>query len=212
MAAASKRTERTAASRERILDAAVEVLVESGYAGASTLEIQRRADVSRGRLTHHFPSRDTLLVAAVSHLVETRVRQLYDARGTFSTGAVRVDEAVEFMWKTFRQPYFWAAVELWVAARSAPSLAAALLPVERELYVGIRHEIDKMFGEELVARPNYRTLRELLFTSMRGVALTYSFSPREREPHLVLWKEAARVLLGIEAIPAPSKAPRRSRG
>ncbi len=208
MAAASKRTERTAASRERILDAAVEVLVESGYSGASTLEIQRRADVSRGRLTHHFPSRETLLVAAVSHLVETRVRQLYDARGMFSTGAARVDEAVELLWQTFRQPYFWAAVELWVAARSSPSLAEALLPVERELYVGIRRQIDKMFGEELVAKPHYRTLRTLLFTSMRGVALTYSFSPREREPHLVLWKEAARALLEIK----PSKAPRRSPG
>jgi len=208
VAAASKRTERTTASRERILDAAVEVLVESGYSGASTLEIQRRADVSRGRLTHHFPSREILLVAAVSHLVETRVRQLYDARGTFSTGAARIDEAVEFMWKTFRQPYFWAAVELWVAARSSPSLAEALLPVERELYVGIRSEIDKMFGEELVAKPHYHTLRTLLFTSMRGVALTYSFSPREREPHLPLWKEAARALLGI----SPSKEPRRSPG
>ena len=208
MAAASKRTERTAASRERILDAAVEVLVESGYSGASTLEIQRRADVSRGRLTHHFPSRETLLVAAVSHLVETRVRQLYDARGMFSTGAARVDEAVELLWQTFRQPYFWAAVELWVAARSSPSLAEALLPVERELYVGIRRQIDKMCGEELVAKPHYRTLRTLLFTSMRGVALTYSFSPREREPHLVLWKEAARALLEIK----PSKAPRRSPG
>ena len=195
---ASKRTARTAVSRERILDAAVEVLVESGYAGASTLEIQRRADVSRGRLTHHFPSREELLVAAVSHLVETRMQKLYAARGTYAKGAgARVDQAVEFLWQTFRQPYFWAAVELWVASRSAPSLAEALLPVEKQLFAGIQVAIDEMFGEELVQRPHYKALRTVLFTSMRGVALTYAFNPREREPHLPQWKETARLMLGI---------------
>ena len=51
------RSERTADSRLLILDAAVACLVEEGYAGASTLAVQARAGVSRGRLLHHFPSR-----------------------------------------------------------------------------------------------------------------------------------------------------------
>ena len=63
-----RREARTATSRARILDAAVACLVESGYSGATTLQIQARAGVSRGRLLHHFPSRDELLVAASRHL------------------------------------------------------------------------------------------------------------------------------------------------
>ena len=70
-----RRAERTATSRARILDAAVACLVESGYRGATTLRIQARAGVSRGRLLHHFPSRDELLVAASRHLTVQRLQR-----------------------------------------------------------------------------------------------------------------------------------------
>ena len=68
--------ERTADSRLLILDAAVACLVEDGYAGASTLAVQARAGVSRGRLLHHFPSRAELLVAAAEHLSTTLLAEV----------------------------------------------------------------------------------------------------------------------------------------
>src|SRR5262245_11831889 len=49
--------ERRDQTRGRILDAAVESLIEAGVAGTTTLEVQKRADVSRGALLHHFPSK-----------------------------------------------------------------------------------------------------------------------------------------------------------
>ena len=42
---------RTLDVQRRILDAAVEVLLEQGYGGATTVQIQERAGVSRGPLT-----------------------------------------------------------------------------------------------------------------------------------------------------------------
>ncbi|MFI2533416.1 TetR/AcrR family transcriptional regulator, partial [Rhodococcus erythropolis] len=64
--------ERTAAMRGRLLDAAVESLVELGYARTSTQEIARRAGVSRGTQLHHFPTKESLVVAAVEYLVDKR--------------------------------------------------------------------------------------------------------------------------------------------
>ena len=52
------------------------VLVEHGYSNATTVRIQAAAGVSRGRLLHHFPSRDSLLVASVHHLAAQRVQDL----------------------------------------------------------------------------------------------------------------------------------------
>src|SRR5215212_9497832 len=63
-------------TRRALLDAAVESLIEVGFARTTTLEVQRRADVSRGALLHHFPSKAELLVAAVDHLAEMRAREL----------------------------------------------------------------------------------------------------------------------------------------
>jgi AcrR family transcriptional regulator len=190
-------------SRERILDAAVEVLVEFGYAGASTLEIQRRAGVTRGRLTHHFPSRDELLVAAANHLASSRLEQLAEAETADSDSAMnlaeRIDQAISYIWSTFQQDYFWAATELWLGARHSQGLIDALLPAERHLYSTVRKMIDVAFGTELVARQGYVACRELLFTSMRGVALTYAFDIRDPrgDPHLEQWRTAARVMLDV---------------
>ncbi|HEY0814979.1 MAG TPA: TetR/AcrR family transcriptional regulator [Pseudonocardia sp.] len=195
-----RREERTATSRARILDAAVACLVESGYAGATTLRIQARAGVSRGRLLHHFPSRDELLVAASRHLTTERLRSTEERVRSLSrglTGAQRLDRWVELTWEAFSEPHFWAAVELWTAARTNEGLRRSLLHEERAVGAAIRAGADAFYGPQLVANPRYPQVRELLLTSMRGVGLTYAFDPRDpaTDPHLPVWKDMARTLL-----------------
>ncbi|GAA1202246.1 TetR/AcrR family transcriptional regulator [Prauserella alba] len=195
------REERSADSRELILNAAVDCLVDSGYAGASTLAIQARAGVSRGRLLHHFPSRDGLLVAAAQHLANRRLREteirVSDALAGHPEGPERVDRCIELLWATFHEPHFWAAVELWTAARTNEALASALRPAERQLRESIRAVTDRIWGPWVREHPRYDELRELLFTSMRGAALPYAFESRDpaADRHVEVWKSAARALL-----------------
>jgi hypothetical protein len=86
---------------------------------------------------------------------------------------------------------------MWTAARTNGGIAAALLPEERRLGAVVRTVVDGMFGVELASRPGYPAVRELLLTSMRGVALTYGFDPRDPagDPHLAQWKATARRML-----------------
>jgi AcrR family transcriptional regulator len=195
-----RRAERTATSRARILDAAVACLVESGYRGATTLRIQARAGVSRGRLLHHFPSRDELLVAASRHLAIGRMRRTDDRLRDIPDGLSpdeRLDRVIELIWETFSEPHFWAAVELWTAARTNDGLREALLPGEQELGAVIRDGMAKYYGPELAAHPHYPTVRDLVLTSMRGVGMSYALHDRDprTDPHLRVWKTAARTLL-----------------
>ena len=187
------------AVQARILDAAVRALVEHGYAGTSTLRIQQMAEVSRGSLLHQFPSRDALLVAAVQHLAEARFNEM-STRTAWPDGPhERIRAAVTSMWSTYQQDYFWAATELWLAARHNDELRASLEQQERVLYKQVRTVTDAMFGEPLNQHPDYARLRETLNTSMRGVALTYAFDRRNaaRDPHVQDWVAlAAKVLLG----------------
>lgn len=188
---------RTIDVRRRILDAAVEVLLEQGYGGATTVQIQERAGVSRGRLLHHFPSRDALLIAAAQHLARARVGELPSDHTWPHDPGERIDAVVDAMAATFTQGYFWAATELWIAARTHEELRDALLPGERDIARAIRTAMDVFFGEQLVAREGYEGLREILFTSLRGMALTTSFDPRE-EPtkrHVERLKQLARTVL-----------------
>ncbi|WP_051515554.1 TetR/AcrR family transcriptional regulator [Candidatus Blastococcus massiliensis] len=198
------RAQRTADSRLLILDAAVACLVEDGYAGASTLAVQARAGVSRGRLLHHFPSRAELLVAAAEHLTTTVLEEVRHRAAALMddgpTGRERVDRAIELIWATFQEPPFWAAMELWTAARTDPELRTALRSVERRLRAAIAAVAHAIWGPAITDAPLYTDLAELLFTSMRGVALAYAFEdrPAATDPHLALWKRLAARMLGLD--------------
>ncbi|MBK3562877.1 TetR/AcrR family transcriptional regulator [Streptomyces sp. MBT62] len=62
-------------TRERILDAAMDVFAEKGFSGATISEVERRVGlaVGKGSLYRHFPSKEALLEAAVEREV-TRLR------------------------------------------------------------------------------------------------------------------------------------------
>ncbi|XVQ08065.1 TetR family transcriptional regulator [Spirillospora sp. CA-255316] len=68
-----RRWERT---RAALLQAAVDSLVEDGYAETTLQRVQSRAGVSRGALLHHFASKGALLVAAIHHLAERQVEHV----------------------------------------------------------------------------------------------------------------------------------------
>lgn len=203
-----RRTDRSADSRALILDAAVNCLAEQGYANTTTLAIQARAGVSRGRLLHHFPSRDALLVAAAQHLATERLAEGERWGAEFPAPSApeaggdreRVIQATERCWATFDQPYFWAAIELWVACRTRPELRETLRPEEHRLGAAIRDTVAAMYGPKLASHPNFAAVRDLLFTSMRGVAMTYTFDARVHaaDRHLPIWIDAALRLLEVE--------------
>lgn len=196
----TRRDRRTQVSRTRILDAAVRCLVDDGYAGASTLAIQRRADVSRGRLLHHFPSRDALLVAAAQHLAIRHVVEAGRMAERFvepNGSPERVDEAVSAMWERYQEPYFRAATELWTAARHNDELRTSLGPAEVQLNATIRSAVASMFGPVHAAHPAFGAVSDILRTSMRGVAFADAFEGRERRHrrHLDGWTLVARGML-----------------
>jgi len=63
-----RRQERSARTRERILDAALVEFAERGFDGASTRAIAQRAEVHQPQINYHFDGKDELWRAAVDHL------------------------------------------------------------------------------------------------------------------------------------------------
>jgi AcrR family transcriptional regulator len=126
--------ERRASTRSLLVRATVDCLVELGYARTTTQEVQTRAGVSRGALTHHFTTKAELVVAAVDHLYEEFSESVRQAAAALPADPVtRVRLGVELVWERFHGPLFVAAMELWGAARTDAELRAALLPHERRL-------------------------------------------------------------------------------
>ncbi|HEX4212871.1 MAG TPA: TetR/AcrR family transcriptional regulator [Candidatus Dormibacteraeota bacterium] len=54
------------ARRRQIVEAAIDVITEQGYAGASLERIALKAGISRGLISYHFAGRDDLMAAVVT--------------------------------------------------------------------------------------------------------------------------------------------------
>lgn len=76
--------DRSRATRQRLLEAAVACLAEHGWAGSTVSVVAERAGVSRGAAQHHFPTREDLFTAAVEYVAEERSTAL---RALFPQGA-----------------------------------------------------------------------------------------------------------------------------
>src|SRR3954462_10328745 len=104
--------------RQRLMEATVDCLVELGWAGTTTTVVSQRAGVSRGAQLHHFPTKLDLVVAAVAHLTERRRDDMRLEAADLPDDAGRTRAILEILSKQFTSPVFFAALELWVAART----------------------------------------------------------------------------------------------
>ncbi len=73
---------RSEATRQKILDAAIDLFSEVGYAAAELGEIIERAGMTKGALYHHFDSKEALATAIIeqgTHLTRDAFRHVCES-------------------------------------------------------------------------------------------------------------------------------------
>ncbi|HSN26567.1 MAG TPA: TetR/AcrR family transcriptional regulator [Kofleriaceae bacterium] len=159
-------------TRRALLDATVESLIQVGFQRTTTLEVQRRANASRGALLHHFPSKAELLVAAVDHLAEMRARELKMLAAQLPEGRARTDAVLELLWQCFTGTFFQVAMELRTAARTDPELRPVLVAAERALRDRIVAQARSLFGKDVADHPGLERGLDFTLQFMIGAAMT----------------------------------------
>ncbi|MEU9913562.1 TetR/AcrR family transcriptional regulator [Streptomyces sp. NPDC051001] len=160
--------DRSRATRQRLLEAAVACLAEHGWAGSTVSVVAERAGVSRGAAQHHFPTREDLFTAAVEYVAEERstaLRALFP-QGTTADRRTVVAALVDL----YTGPLFRAALHLWVAASNEDQLR----PNVTELEARVGRETHRIAVELLGAdesRPGVRETVQGLLDMARGLGL-----------------------------------------
>jgi len=192
--------ERSSAMRARLLDATVECLLELGYGGTTTVEIARRAGVSRGAQLHHFPTKAELVITAVEYLAERRHREFTEAFAKLPPGTDRATAAIDLLWPILSGPTFYAWLELAVAARTdeelRQSVAAATRRVMQMVHDTFFAIFPQPFGVELVDDPP-----KFVFALMTGMAVEKILNPAD--PALQQNLDALKVLACLVQVGAP---------
>jgi AcrR family transcriptional regulator len=168
--------ERSAATREALLDATIACLVDDGYANTTTSRVAERAGVSRGAHLHHFQTRHELLAAAMERLAERRGEDLLSAAEGLPEGRERLVQGLDLLWASYANPLFQAALDLWSHARTDPQLRERLVPVERRLDRQTLEITRTLFGA-IAEQPDFDRLIELAISTIRGLALLDTLQP-----------------------------------
>src|SRR3989442_11111242 len=93
----------TESTRDLIIHAAAESLLENGYSGTSVRSIASRAGVAIGNLQYYFPTKSELLVEAWRHLTARSVEELRTALNRLTDPMEVLEAGVESIWATLRK-------------------------------------------------------------------------------------------------------------
>jgi AcrR family transcriptional regulator len=124
--------ERRTHTRRLLLEATLACLSERGYGGTTTLEVERRAGVSRGARLHHFPNKAALLAGAMDWLCDQLGEHYllaFAPTPTRKSERQRVRAGLHELFAIFQHPHYAAMLELSVAARTDAELRAQLRSV-----------------------------------------------------------------------------------
>jgi len=182
--------------RHRLLDAAVECLIERGVAGTTTLAVQRRAGTSRGALLHHFPTHADLLAASVTELVKRNEQAVTASRAGIAGLHDPLRTAINALAYAGRQPSYLAELELWAVSRTDRPLKQALMSAER----AAKREIDRVSADlfaKWAVSDAYDDAVALTQHFVRGLAISENLrsSAARRERLISAWTDAMRPML-----------------
>jgi TetR/AcrR family fatty acid metabolism transcriptional regulator len=156
-----KRSFAGTARRAQIVDCAIDTIAEVGFANASVDQIAKRAGVSKGVITYHFPNKEEIVDAIVEQVVAA-ARAYMEPRimaETSAAGRLRayIESDLEFI-DAHRKPLV-ALVEIAMSARRADgslvigpeSLARRAGDLEELLRTGQRSGEFRRFNTRVMA-------------------------------------------------------------
>ena len=193
--------DRSRATRQRLLDAAVECLVQLGWTGSTVTVVAERAGVSRGAAQHHFPTREALITAAVEHVTEVRVADIQRELDALPAGELRTEAVVELIVNWFIGVPFRAALELWVAASADPGLRELVVPLEARTGRKVHLAAVRLLGVDESA-PGVRETIQATLDLARGLGLANLLTDDSRRRRRIV-KQWATVLDTVLASESP---------
>ncbi len=127
MSEVAKQPRRAAATRERIMEAALDTLREEGFAGTTARSIAARGSFNQALIFYHFGSVSNLLLEAFRRTSEAQVARYREAAATVTSLSDLVEIARRLHAEDLESGAVTAVTQLMAAAASDPDLGRAIL-------------------------------------------------------------------------------------
>jgi AcrR family transcriptional regulator len=176
--------ERSTETRGRLVEAAIRVLDESGYANLTISKIAQKAGLTNGAMQHHFASRGELLVAVLDALypvLEIPIEQIASQNRPIPQ---RVNMIVDLFWQIYSRPEYLVIWDIAFGTRSDPALRSKLQAYQRDIAARLRKHLAKLFVDVGLSPPDADKIFDLVISYLRGLALQTVFGVDRRHANL----------------------------
>jgi len=114
--------DRSSATRQALIGAAIESLRFDGFSGASARSIAARADCAQGLVFYHFGSVPDLLLAALDEVSARRMERYSEAIESAQSASTLAEVAAQIFREDLDNGYVSVLVEMIAGATSSPAL------------------------------------------------------------------------------------------
>ena len=176
-------------------------MIESGDPLIRTRDVARRAQVAQGTLTYHFRTREALLLAAITRLIEEQFSAIAKGLESLAPEDITLDRTLDAIWAAFTTPEGLAVSHLWSATWTDPTLIATVRELEDSLFAATVDAFRPVFGESVRHRDTL-TYIDVVISVVRS--LVESVPVRGLASSRRRWKLARRTLLTAASITTQS--------
>ncbi len=169
----TKKQLQTEVAKTRICDAVVGCLDEFGYAETSINRVQERAGVSRGALTHHFPSKEAMMVETVERLLAPA-----RPKSGVSRASSPQKDLIKLWARVVDTKEGRALVEILVAARTDRGLHARIAPSLTRYNDGLNAEVVRLYESVDLDDADVATLWTICRVFLRGLHMQERFDAK----------------------------------
>jgi AcrR family transcriptional regulator len=156
-------------TRQRILNAAIDCLANDGYAGTTTSTVAERASLTRPAMQYHFPSRASLIEAAIHHIMRERLQMYLVDRAKVDSG--QIASVADMAWGHTQTNVFRAFTELLIASRTDSDLSSVFSPALAEYDRARRSAAMATFTPAQLDAPWFDLRRDVFRFLLEGLAM-----------------------------------------
>ncbi len=128
-----RQVDRSAHTRARVLEAAIRLLHERGYAATTTVVVADEAGVSRGAMQHQFPTKTDLMLFVVRAVFDEEMAFYAERLRAVPDPKAQALALPELVWEALSRPSGVAVLEILQGSRSDAVLAERLAPLQAQI-------------------------------------------------------------------------------
>jgi AcrR family transcriptional regulator len=184
--------ERSAETRGRLIEAALQVLRESSYANLTINKVTQKAGVTNGAMQHHFGSRDDLILALLDAVYPVLQIPFEAIAAEGLPVRERVGRIVDLLWGIYSRPEYLAVWDIALGSRGDEAVWSRVQVYQQEIVARMSREFVALFPDLRIASREIENIFSLTVSYMRGVALQSIFGgDQAREVDLTRIKDLA---------------------